>query len=509
MLDPGTLRSDQPAADDTRRDVRLTVPAQQRASDPLIGRLINGRYRILSSIARGGMGKVYRAEQAALGRPIAIKVLTPGYGGENDPEFHKRFFREASVAAKLKHPNSVTIFDHGCTEDGVFYIAMELLEGRTLQRVLRDDGSLSAERAVHIAGQICAALREAHGLGVVHRDLKPANVFIVKHGDENEFAKVLDFGLVKDTLEQSDQLTHTGMFLGSPRYMSPEQIQAQTIDPRVDIYALGVMMFEMLTGSVPFDSANTVEILMAHVHEPVPVMRVRNPGVRVPAALEHLVRRCMAKNPLDRFESMNEVLAALKQWETLGASPSLRDAALPLETSEEPRAGLFSRADTPAEALPAQSAPRQLFAQAASSRGRLGPLLLLMGCIAVSVAAMLALGPGRPGATTGAAPSARGRGAQPATQAAAPAPDGPSVIISLRSTPPGAMVVVGDREYGPTPVEVEWRGPDAQPGRQLTFRFRRTGYRAVLVTREIRGPELEVQASFRDVQPAGAAAPVR
>src|SRR5262245_24335155 len=147
--------------------------------DPLIGRLINGRFKIVSVIARGGMGKVYKAEQAPLGRICALKVLSPKYEGDRDPEFHKRFFLEASTAAKLTHANTVTIFDYGQADDEeLYYIAMEYIEGRTLHRVLREEGPFAEGRAAHIAAQICRSLREAHGMGVVHRDLKPGNIML-------------------------------------------------------------------------------------------------------------------------------------------------------------------------------------------------------------------------------------------------------------------------------------------------------------------------------------------
>src|SRR5687768_11656386 len=171
---------------DDPRGASVPVPRPTATGpDPLIGRMINERYRIVGTIARGGMGKVYRAEQQPLGRLVALKVLNPNYNGDNDPEFHKRFFLEASIASKLTHPNTVTIFDYGKTDDEVFYIAMELLEGRTMHRALREEAPFSADRAMHIARQICRSLREAHGLGVIHRDLKPANIYLVQHGDEN------------------------------------------------------------------------------------------------------------------------------------------------------------------------------------------------------------------------------------------------------------------------------------------------------------------------------------
>jgi eukaryotic-like serine/threonine-protein kinase len=498
-----TLQEGKAASMDESRSATASVPRGNRGNDPLIGRLINERYKILAVIAHGGMGKVYRAEQAPLGRLVALKVLSPNYNGESDPEFHKRFFLEASIASKLRHPNTVTIFDYGKTDDEIYYIAMELLEGRTLHRALRDDGTLSPERTVHIAGQICRALREAHGIGVIHRDLKPANVYLVKHGDENEFTKVLDFGLVKNIEEKGEQLTQVGLFMGSPKYMSPEQIRGETVDSRVDIYALGVMMFEMLAGKVPFDSPNSVNILMAHVHEQVPAISDLAPGVRVPPALEALVRKCMAKKPDDRYASMNDVLFGLKQCLGNNSSgmTSTGEYRIPEFPPEQKPDALASMTPTLSQ-LPANTqtgrhaAP---FAQAAKPASTVAPLLVaaLFGLTGIAGLFALSGSLGDEAPPTPALVSAE-PAAVPTAQPTAAAPKQKSVLVSLRSIPPGAMVLIGDREYGPTPTQLEWRGADAEPGRQVTFRFRRTGYRALTVTREVHGDTLDVQASFMD-----------
>ncbi len=288
--------------------------AKSTAPDPLIGRVIADRFKITSLIARGGMGKVYRAEQAPLGRACAVKVLNPNYNGDADPEFHRRFFREASITSRITHPNSVTIFDYGKTDDDIYYMAMEYLEGQTLHHALREVGTMHEERVGRIAAQICRALREAHALDVIHRDLKPANIFLSRHGDDEDFVKVLDFGLVKHLSERpEEQLTQTGLFMGSPKYMAPEQIQGGHVDPRTDIYSLGIIMYEMLAGKVPFDRPTSVNILMAHVGEPPPPMREVNPNLVCSPAFEDLVMCCIAKDPAERYRTMDDVLMAIKR----------------------------------------------------------------------------------------------------------------------------------------------------------------------------------------------------
>ncbi len=301
-----------------------------RAPDPLIGRVIADRFKIVSLIARGGMGKVYRAEQALLGRVCAIKVLNPNYNGDADPEFHRRFFREASITSKITHPNSVTIFDYGKTDDDIYFMAMEYLEGQTLHMALRDVGVMNELRVGKITAQICRALREAHKLGVIHRDLKPANIFLTRAGarpapdvsgsmppvgeDEEDFVKVLDFGLVKHLSERpEEQLTQTGLFMGSPKYMAPEQIQGGHVDERTDIYSLGIIMYEMLAGKVPFERATSVNILMAHVGEPPPPMRAVNPNLVCSPAFQEIVMSCIAKDPRMRISSMDALLQAIRR----------------------------------------------------------------------------------------------------------------------------------------------------------------------------------------------------
>jgi serine/threonine-protein kinase len=281
--------------------------------DPLLGKTIHGRYTIVSLIARGGMGKVYKAEQSALGRVCALKILSPNYDGNRDPEFHKRFSLEASTAARLSHPNTVTIFDYGKDDDNdVYYIAMEFLDGRTLHRAIHEEGSIPEARASHIAQQICRSVHEAHALGVVHRDLKPGNVLLCERGEETDFVKVLDFGLVKDVTGKGQDLTQTGVFMGSPKYMAPEQVTSGEISARTDVYAVGIILYEMLCGKPPFEKRQSMSTLVAHVNDPPPPLAARNPSASISPAIEAVIMCCLEKSPDKRYASMRDLIKALK-----------------------------------------------------------------------------------------------------------------------------------------------------------------------------------------------------
>ncbi len=476
------------------------VARASAAPDPLVGRVIQDRYTLSAVVARGGMGKVYKAEQRPLNRVCAVKVLNPNYAGDQDPEFEKRFVLEASIAAKLTHPNTVTVFDYGRTEgeDGFYFMAMEYLEGQTLQRAIREAGFFTEERACHVARQICRALREAHGLGVIHRDLKPANVFLVQHGDESDFVKVLDFGLVKNVSDsKTEDLTQTGLFMGSPKYMAPEQIQGQRVDARTDIYALGVILFEMITGKVPFDRPNSVHILMAHVNEAPPDMRVINPNLAISPELENLVLSCLAKNPDERPESMDAVLTALKRTaggaltgtmasyagtgELRTLSNSDANAALGTVTgvgrlsrtgSLQPPA--FGEASGAQQAAPV-AAPASIATKAVPAA--------IGGLAFAGIIAFFALrGAGNPEASQAAAPVAPAPTAA-AAPTPAPAPEAPKapaqVVLDLKSNPTGAAVydATGTQRCGATPCSLVLNGDEAAPGAVVKIKLRREGYR--------------------------------
>src|SRR5437868_1919935 len=293
-----------------------TAPAAEE--DALIGRTIGGRYRVVGTVGLGGMGRVYDAVQAPLDRHVAIKVLLGGH--VHDAAFRRRFMLEAAVTSKLTHPNTVTLFDYGETE-GIYFIAMELLKGRTLSDVVRQEGALSQERAIHIAQQVCRSLSEAHSQGVIHRDLKPANVMLLSQRHELDFAKVLDFGLVKFFSDSVDGgQTHQGTFVGTPHYVSPEQARDEQPDPRSDVYSLGILLYLMLTGQVPFHASSAAEVLVKQLNDkPVPP-RERRPDLNIDPDLEALVTKCLAKQRDERVQSMDELLQGLTQMRSHIAS---------------------------------------------------------------------------------------------------------------------------------------------------------------------------------------------
>jgi serine/threonine protein kinase len=286
-----------------------TAPGAEE--DALVGRTIGGRYRIVGTVGFGGMGRVYDAVQAPLDRHVAIKVLLGGHA--HDAAFRRRFMLEAAVTSKLTHPNTVTLFDYGET-DGIYFIAMELLKGRTLSDVVRQEGALSQERAIHIAQQVCRSLSEAHSQGVIHRDLKPANVMLLSQRHELDFAKVLDFGLVKFFTDSGDGgQTHQGTFVGTPHYVSPEQARDEQPDPRSDVYSLGILLYLMLTGQVPFHASSAVEVLVKQLNDKPVTPRERRPDLNIDPNLEALVLKCLAKQRDERVQSMDELLASLTQ----------------------------------------------------------------------------------------------------------------------------------------------------------------------------------------------------
>jgi serine/threonine protein kinase len=321
------------------------VTAYSRDSDPLVGTTIADKYRVVSLIARGGMGRVYRGLQLALEREVALKVLDLGRLGESGSseavidDFRRRFVLEAASAAKLTHPNTIVIHDYGVERDGLLYMVMELIEGQTLAERIEKDGALRPETVVRIMAQVCGSLAEAHGRGMVHRDLKPSNIMLTQRGSEREFVKVLDFGLVKQGEDISQ--TRSGALIGTPRYMSPEQVAGSEVTPASDVYGLGACTYHALTGQPPFDSESAYVLMAAHVNVKPPAMAEVDPGLNVPAELEQVVFRCLSKSPADRYATMEDVSTAMQ--EALGDDFTLSGSRSLVRTNSSPLGRLPSK----------------------------------------------------------------------------------------------------------------------------------------------------------------------
>jgi serine/threonine protein kinase len=291
--------------------------ARERGASSLVGEVLDNRYEVLERIGEGGMGVVFKARQLGVDRLVAIKVLHAELTSRDT--LVKRFENEARAVSQLRHPNTIRLYDWQRGDDGHVFIVTELLTGVPLARVLADERRLEAERALRIIDAICRSLSEAHSAGIIHRDLKPENVFI-DHIGNDDVIKVLDFGLAK--FEGGQVATLPGRVSGTPLYMSPEQISGKPCDGRTDVYALGVVLYEMLTGATPFAAQSAVLIFEGHMYNAPPTFAERAPDLTVPPELEALVREMLAKNPDERPQNVEEVRGRVASLlTTLSAQP--------------------------------------------------------------------------------------------------------------------------------------------------------------------------------------------
>ncbi|MDY0000045.1 MAG: serine/threonine-protein kinase [Polyangia bacterium] len=347
-----------------------SVPPEQMG--PLTGKLLEQRYLIKEKLGEGGMGVVYRAEHTLMRKEMAVKVLLPQFGSYEG--ITKRFHREAQSASRLDHPGIIHINDFGETADGMLFIAMELLSGRSLTEIIKKEAPLAVDRAVRIALQLCLALDHAHAQGIVHRDLKPDNVMLAAKGEAEDIVKVLDFGIAKITEGEgsAEALTEAGLVFGTPEYLAPEQAAGQAADPRADLYALGIILYEMLAGERPFTAPTKLELLGKHIHEKPTPLRKAKPDLGIPAELDRVVLRILEKRPEDRFQSAAEIFEAISGIE------SITTGSLPLWPSNT----LNFTAHTAVRKLPRPRAKRKLLLLGALGGG------ILAAVAAISIIAL-------------------------------------------------------------------------------------------------------------------------
>jgi eukaryotic-like serine/threonine-protein kinase len=289
-------------------------PGVSPPTDDLVGRRMFGDYIIDRRLGEGGMGTVYLARHSSIDQCIAIKVLH-GHAAESS-ELLQRFNREARVIAKLTHPNIIRVFIFGHTDDGLVYLAMEYVQGGSVRDLLEARGRLSERHALYILKQVLGAVAEAHDYGIIHRDLKPDNILLTEYRGNAEFVKVVDFGIAKVSEPDGEpevKLTQAGVVYGTPEYLSPEQAQGKPLDGRSDLYSLGIILWELVTGDVPFLGNTAMSVLVKHVYDPVGDPRAKNPNLS--DEMVAILQRALAKNPKDRFQSAAEFLDALKLCE--------------------------------------------------------------------------------------------------------------------------------------------------------------------------------------------------
>jgi serine/threonine-protein kinase len=463
----------------------VTETQSRVVPDGMIGKAI-GHYLVRRKLAEGGMGAVYLAEHPAIGKRVALKVLHTRFSAQ--PEIVSRFFHEAKAVNDVQHPNIVDIVDFGLMPSPIpgepprVYLLMEYLEGMTLGAVIRRDAPLSTERTVAIALPIADALAASHQRGIIHRDLKPDNVMLVSRGRQHELVKLLDFGVAKLTLNaNTTHRTQTGTVIGTPRYMSPEQCEGRKIDDRTDVYALGIVIYEMLTGRVPFVGESFGDVLVQQIATP-PLA----PSAIIPQLPEHLelvVLKALEKRADHRYPHMTDMALALQDpvryVETHGgkarflASPIRRDPAA--HAASMPTTMLAISGPGVERAIPTTlgGTAAQLTGAGVSSRGmRVGVALWMAAALAVAGAAV-----GVTARTREDPPEGTATGRQ-ATQPAVPAPrdieqrQPRTVRVAIDSRPAGAAVIIGGETRGTTPYVAEL-GRDGAP---IEVELRLAGY---------------------------------
>lgn len=431
------------------------IDGRGNGDDPLIGTLVDGRYRVLGVLGSGGIGLVYLCQHELLQKPVALKVLRPEYVSHRD--LNERFLIEARAASSIKSPRIVDTIDVGTLPNGAPYFVMEYVEGETLASLLERDGIVELSQALEIARQIAEGLAAAHAAGVVHRDLKPENVFLARQPDGVLFAKLFDFGIAK-VANQRKRLTYVGAVFGTPTYMSPEQARGEAVDERADLYALGIMIFEMLAGAVPFDGEDPLAIMAQHVDRPAPSLSSVC-QVPIPASLEAIVQRCLEKDPAARYPSAAALLEDLNRV-SLHEPPAVPTPPPPPVRAAE---------TLHTHVMPVSAPPRR--------RGR----ALFLSLVALAVvglggwAAWKELGPELPFSAEKllakeAAPERAAQASAPAGDANASQSEAGTEVHFVLS-PVDARVFRGEKDLGPMPVSVH-----VKPGETVTVTVRRKGY---------------------------------
>jgi serine/threonine protein kinase len=438
--------------------------------DPLIGRNLEGRFLIKERLGTGGMGAVYRAWQGSVGREVAVKVIESRMKGGRLAS--KRFLREAKLASRLSHPNTVGVIDFGQTEDGLLYLVMELVKGRTMGDALLEDGPFPVDRMVRIGLQLCDALQAAHKLSIIHRDLKPSNVIVLDDPPGRDHVKVLDFGLAKSLVDEGmTTVTQSDAIMGTPSYIPPEAVTKMQFDERSDLYSLGVILYEVIAGRLPFDATTVQAMLRQHAYDrPKPLPE------NVPPLVGELLFQLLEKEPDRRPQSAVAVHELLLE---LTSMPE-RGTPLPVSRRAASQPSSFPTPNTPATA----AAPGLDQTVSLVRRGRPWIILGIVGVALSGAAVLIASGAfdrAEHDANSASQPTQQlavppepapepAERAAPAPAAALPA----EVGVDLESDPVGAEIVIDGQVVGKTPVNR--RFPRSKT--PITVEFRRSGFKS-------------------------------
>jgi serine/threonine-protein kinase len=450
----------------------------QGKTDLYVGKTIDGRYLVERVLGEGGMGVVYAGRHKVIDKRVAIKVLRREMATDHD--LNERFLQEARAASSIGNPHIIDISDFGQLPDGSTYFVMEMLDGKSLSELLAEaKGPIPVGRLVHLAKQIAQGLAAAHAANIIHRDLKPDNVMVVSRGTEKHFAKILDFGIAK-VGGGSKKMTRAGSVFGTPHYMSPEQAAGAAVDHRTDIYALGVILYELASGKVPFDADNFMGILTQHMYKaPVPI-RALVPEVDVPPGLDAIVLKCLTKKPEGRYETMDELLADLEKLER-GILPNAVHEMMARSGGFNVPADYFRSSAMPAP-VPAEPVPRPKRWPIYAFIAAVGTVVGTIGIVVVAKSSsskaqtiatpVAVIAPSQAAATPSAIPAAP---LLPVATETAPAVVTREVLVSV--VPADANISRGGHDLGQPPLALHLAN-----GENAVLQIARKGYKTKTVT---------------------------
>jgi eukaryotic-like serine/threonine-protein kinase len=439
-------------------------------NDALIGQVLDGRYKIEKVLGEGGMGIVYKAVHTSLGKPLAIKVLRPEVS--KNEEIVMRFKQEAQSASQIGNPHIIDISDFGTLADGSTYFAMEFLGGRSLTAALTET-RFTTERTIHVIKQLANALGAAHEIGIVHRDMKPDNVQLLDRGSHKDFVKVLDFGIAK-VGGSTSKLTQAGQVFGTPHYMSPEQCAGTNVDHRTDIYAVGVILYELATGSVPFDADNLMGILTKHLYETPIAPHELAPPVDVPPALEAVILKCLQKKPEHRYQSMAELASDLSAIEQ-GLTPRAVIDKVQQRSTSGPQTltGVEARVSVSTGQIEIRKSRAPLFiGLGVAAAALIGIGAFMMSGKGEDPQPTAAVKPEPAGASSPATAAQPSAAAEPAPAAAAPS------LVTVTTFPANAEVYQEGALVGNSPYALS----KPQAGKDVKLELRLPGYDTKFVT---------------------------